>query len=179
MDILKFANFFDKDLILTKLVAFVIIVFLFSSCQQQLNCDQEDNISNSFSFDKKNNYDDKTEYRPKKGKLYFFKKGSKNNQHFKSLDLKVANIINKQLNIFFKNPPDHLTAKYNYRMILDDSLMYDITNIKMKIDTAGRTMGGFAMGCKVMSFEVNGKTYTTNRYFDSLNFPFDCAVKIK
>ncbi|MBE8724247.1 hypothetical protein C4F50_04730 [Flavobacterium sp. KB82] len=166
------------DFLSIKLISLIVIILSLSCCQREINCDQDNNISNCFSFDKKNNYDDKNQYITKKGKLYFFKKDSKN-KHFKSLDLRVANIINQQLNIFFKNPPDHLTAQYNYRMVLDDSLVYDITNIQMKVDTAGRTMGGWAIGCKVMSIEVNGKTYIPDRYFDSLNFPFDCALKIR
>lgn len=49
--------------------------------------------------------------------------------------------------------------------------------MQMKIDTAGRTMRGWAIGCKLMSFEVNNNIYITNE--GDLNFPFDSAIKIK
>lgn len=154
-----------------KLLSFMIVI-LFSSCQAKVDCDEDGGAYNiTFIFNKKNNYV------PKKGSLYFFEKNTKSTKYFESLDLLEARIVENRLDIYFKGPPDVFKAKYNYCVVLDDSLAYDISNMQMKIDTAGRTMGGWAIGCKLMSFEVNNNIYIADE--GGLCFPFDSARKIK
>ncbi|MCV9930841.1 hypothetical protein OIU80_00970 [Flavobacterium sp. LS1R47] len=126
---------------------FFMIAILFFSCQEKVDCDEDGGTYNiTFIFNKESNYV------PKKGSLYFFEKNTKSTKYFESLDLLEARIVENRLDVYFKDPPDVFKAKYNYCVVLDDSLAYDISNMQMKIDTAGRTMGGWAIGCKLMSF---------------------------
>ncbi|MDP5201508.1 hypothetical protein [Flavobacterium sp. DG2-3] len=164
MAILKHNSLFSKLL-------FFFFSIIFISCKEKVDCNNDGQISNTFSFPRESNY------LPQKGNLYFFEKNSENKDFFKVVDLRHANIIDGKLNIFFNDIPDHLNVKYNYKIVLDDSLVFEIMNMQMKVDTMGRTMGGWAITCRLMSFEVNGKKYNANE--GTLDFPFNSAKKIK
>ena len=119
---------------------------------------------------------------PRHGKVYSFKAGTNFTEFIDSFNL---TIIRENLTrtdwttcYFTKEKPTH---KDDIRLVLDDTLVYDISNITLSwyVNQRQWTMGGPREYCIVSSLKVNGHVVKGTMHSGYLAFPREYARILK
>ena len=119
---------------------------------------------------------------PNHGKIYSFKAGTNFAEFIDSFDLTIIkeNLTRTDWTICYltKEKPTH---KDDIRLVLDDTLVYDISNITLSwyVNQRQWTMGGPREYCIVSSLKVNGHVVKGTMHSGYLVFPREYARVLK
>ena len=119
---------------------------------------------------------------PNHGKIYSFKAGTNFTEFIDSFDLTIIreNLTRTDWTICYltKEKPTH---KDDIRLVLDDTLVYDISNITLSwfVNQRQWTMGGPREYCIVSSLKVNGHVVKGTMHSGYLAFPREYARILK
>ena len=119
---------------------------------------------------------------PNHGKIYSFKAGTNFAEFIDSFDLTIIkeNLTRTDWTICYltKEKPTH---KDDIRLVLDDTLVYDISNITLSwyVNQRQWTMGGPREYCVVSSLKVNGHVVKGTMHSGYLAFPREYARVLK
>jgi len=119
---------------------------------------------------------------PNHGKIYSFKAGTNFAEFIDSFDLTIIkeNLTRTDWTICYltKEKPTH---KDDIRLVLDDTLVYDISNITLSwfVNQRQWTMGGPREYCIVSSLKVNGHVVKGTMHSGYLAFPREYARILK
>ena len=119
---------------------------------------------------------------PNHGKIYSFKAGTNFAEFIDSFDLTIIkeNLTRTDWTICYltKEKPTH---KDDIRLVLDDTLVYDISNITLSwyVNQRQWTMGGPREYCIVSSLKVNGHVVKGTMHSGYLAFPREYARVLK
>lgn len=78
----------------------------------------------------------------------------------------------------FPKDRNRFSLKYDYRIVIDDTICFDLSEFIATPDTMGKTMGGWAIQCKLNTYKCNDSIYHTqkNQYID---IPYESRRIIK
>ena len=119
---------------------------------------------------------------PNHGKIYSFKAGTNFAEFIDSFDLTIIreNLTRTDWTTCYltKEKPTH---KDDIRLVLDDTLVYDISDITLSwfVDQRHWTMGGPREYCIVSSLKVNGHVVKGTMHSGYLAFPREYARILK
>ena len=119
---------------------------------------------------------------PNHGKIYSFKAGTNFAEFIDSFDLTIIreNLTRTDWTTCYltKEKPTH---KDDIRLVLDDTLVYDISDITLSwfVDQRHWTMGGPREYCIVSSLKVNGHVVKGTMHSGYLAFPREYARVLK
>ena len=119
---------------------------------------------------------------PNHGKIYSFKAGTNFAEFIDSFDLTIMreNLTRTDWTTCYltKEKPTH---KDDIRLVLDDTLVYDISDITLSwfVDQRHWTMGGPREYCIVSSLKVNGHVVKGTMHSGYLAFPREYARVLK
>ena len=119
---------------------------------------------------------------PNHGKIYSYKSGTNFTDFVDSFDLTIIkeNLTRTDWTICYltKEKPTH---KDDIRLVLDDTLVYDISNITLSwyVNQRQWTMGGPREYCIVSSLKVNGHVVKGTMHSGYLIFPREYARVLK
>ncbi len=114
-------------------------------------------------------------YQPKTGKLYYYEKGTNFGKQTSSKS--ALTILPKSYGVdFVFYQGELLSIKNDYRLVVDDTICFDLSDYEIACDTVSRTMGGcWIIDYKLIEYKCNGKVcYETLEYFPScIDPPFE------
>ena len=119
---------------------------------------------------------------PNHGKIYSYKAGTNFTEFIDSFDLTIIreNLTRTDWTTCYltKEKPTH---KDDIRLVLDDTLVYDISDINLSwfVDQRHWTMGGPMEYCIVSSLKVNGRIVRDTIGVGYLKFPREYARVLK
>ena len=119
---------------------------------------------------------------PNHGKIYSYKAGTNFTEFIDSFDLTIIreNLTRTDWTTCYltKEKPTH---KDDIRLVLDDTLVYDISDITLSwfVDQRHWTMGGPREYCIVSSLKVNGHVVKGTMHSGYLAFPREYARILK
>ena len=119
---------------------------------------------------------------PNHGKIYSYKAGTNFTEFIDSFDLTIIreNLTRTDWTTCYltKEKPTH---RNDIRLVLDDTLVYDISNITLSwfVDQRHWTMGGPREYCIVSSLKVNGHVVKGTMHSGYLAFPREYARILK
>ena len=119
---------------------------------------------------------------PRQGKVYSFKAGTNFTAPIDSFNLSIIERIDVYPDwISFTLRGKMPTHKDDIRLVLDDTLVYDISNITLSwfVDQKHWTMGGPREYCIVSSLKVNGHVVKDTTHSGYLAFPREYARILK
>ena len=157
-----------------KSIIFVLITIIaLSSCKGE--CKYNDPIKEFFVTHWE-------EALPRHGKVYSFKAGTNFTAPIDSFNLPIIERIDVYPDwISFILRGKMPTHKDDIRLVLDDTLVYDISNITLSwfVDQKHWTMGGPREYCIVSSLKVNGYVVKDTTHSGYLAFPREYARVLK
>ena len=119
---------------------------------------------------------------PRHGKVYSFKAGTNFTAPIDSFNLPIIERIDVYPDwISFTLRGKMPTHKDDIRLVLDDTLVYDISNITLSwyVNQRHWTMGGPMEYCIVSSLKVNGHVVKGTMHSSNLAFPREYARVLK
>ena len=119
---------------------------------------------------------------PRHGKVYSFKAGTNFTAPIDSFNLPIIERIDVYPDwISFTLRGKMPTHKDDIRLVLDDTLVYDISNITLSwyVNQRQWTMGGPREYCIVSSLKVNGHVVKGTMHSSNLAFPREYARVLK
>ena len=119
---------------------------------------------------------------PRQGKVYSFKAGTNFTDPIDSFNLPVIERIHGYPDwISFTLRGKMPTHRNDIRLVLDDTLVYDISNISLSwyVNQRQWTMGGPREYCIVSSLKVNGHVVKDTTHSGYLAFPREYARILK
>ena len=119
---------------------------------------------------------------PRQGKVYSFKAGTNFTAPIDSFNLPIIERIHGYPDwISFTLRGKMPTHRNDIRLVLDDTLVYDISNISLSwyVNQRQWTMGGPREYCIVSSLKVNGHVVKDTTHSGYLAFPREYACILK
>ena len=119
---------------------------------------------------------------PRQGKVYSFKAGTNFTAPIDSFNLPIIERIHGYPDwISFTLRGKMPTHRNDIRLVLDDTLVYDISNISLSwyVNQRQWTMGGPREDCIVSSLKVNGHVVKDTTHSGYLAFPREYARILK
>ena len=157
-----------------KSIVFVLITSIaLSSCKGE--CNYNEPIKEFFVTNWQENL-------PNHGKVYSFKAGTNFTDPIDSFNLPIIERIDVYPDwISFTLRGKMPTHKDDIRLVLDDTLVYDISNITLSwyVNQRQWTMGGPREYCIVSSLKVNGHVVKGTMHSGNLAFPREYARILK
>ena len=75
------------------------------------------------------------------------------------------------------NAGEQISTKYNYRLVLDDSLYFDIDQYKIRREIY-YTAVSYVVHCRIDTIHVNGYPVASTKYINCMHLPFSLAKKV-
>ena len=160
------------------IIVFVILLSFLSCFSNRKSCKNADFSSSITIFGLPEGYV------PLKNELHSFKGGMENSSAVK---VKKAERVRKVNNVLFEDDgekslklyyEERLSTKYNYRLVLDDSLYFDINRYKIRRDIYYTAVGPTAQ-CTVDTIHINGHPVVLTEYYNYIHLPFSLAEKVE